>query len=82
MVTCNINDRIKFRLTVHGKQFLAKHLQKEYVKYGANARELYQPDCCGYIMMQLHEFMNIFGPAMTIGFDNVIENNELIFCGC
>lgn len=82
MVTCNINDHVKFRLTDHGRQVLENYLREQQMKYGIDSHELYKPDCCGCIRIPLHDFMRVFGPAMDIGFNIVVEKNELIFCGC
>jgi len=82
MVRFNINDKVKFKLTDYGKRFLEGHLANERRQYGIDARECYKPDCCGYIKMQMWEFMNLFGSTFEMGFRNqVIVNNELIFCG-
>jgi hypothetical protein len=81
MVTCNINEYVKFKLTKHGETVLESYLQNQKKQIGVDSHELYKPDCCGYIRTPLHDFMNVFGSAMVIGFDTVIENNELTFCG-
>jgi hypothetical protein len=81
MARFNINDKVKFELTEYGKQFLEAHLAEERKQFGIDAHDLYKPNYCGYIKMQVWEFMNLFGPTFKIGFqDQVIVNNELIFC--
>jgi hypothetical protein len=83
MASCNLNDQVKFRLTNLGKKVLTKYLQEQREKYGIDAHECYKTDCAGDMRIPLHDFMLVFGPAMGIGFDNqVIEKNELTFCGC
>lgn len=81
MVSCNINDKVKFKLTEYGVEVLEKHLKSQRDQYGIDAHELYKTDCCGYMRLHLHDFMNVFGSHITWHNNQIIENNELVFVG-
>jgi hypothetical protein len=81
MVSCNLNDRIRFRLTNYGKQVLEDYLKEQREKYGIDAHELYKTDCCGDMRLHLHDFMNVFGSHCVMGESQIIEHNELVFVG-
>ena len=81
MVSCNINDKVKFKLTEYGAEVLEKYLKSQRDQYGIDAHELYKSDCCGYMRLHLHDFMNVFGSSCVMGDPQIIENNELVFVG-
>lgn len=82
MVSCNLNDYVKFRLNKRGKMLLKEYLENQTKEFGVNAACLYKADSEGYIKIQLHDFMRVFGPMVGIDFNgSPIKNNELIFCG-
>ena len=81
MVSCNINDKVKFKLTEYGEDILEKYLKSQHDQYGIDAHELYKSDCCGYMRLHLHDFMNVFGRYCVVWHKQIIENNELVFVG-
>jgi hypothetical protein len=81
MVSYNINDKVRFKLTPYGKSVLESHLKSEHDQYGVDAHELYKPDCCGDIRLHLHDFIYVFGKHMMMGSPLIIEKNELVFVG-
>lgn len=81
MVSCNLNDIVKFKLTDYGKYILDDYFKTQREKYGIDAHELYEADWCGYIHLYLHDFMNVFGSHCVIGKPQIIERNELVFVG-
>ena len=48
MVSCNTNDRVKFKLTEYGVEVLEKYLKSQRDQYGINTHELYKTAGCGY----------------------------------
>lgn len=83
MFTYNINDRIKVKLTEHGKTILGHELAdtmsmlntlKFFEDYAP-----YHEDEDGYIKFQLWDFMRIFGSYFSLGSPLIIEHNEIIF---
>ena len=81
MVSCNLNDKVRFRLTNYGKQVLEDYLKGRRKKYGIDAHELYKEDCCGDMRLYLRDFMNVFGFHCATGESYIIERNELVFVG-
>lgn len=81
MARCNLNDKVKFKLTDAGKQYLANYLKEQRNKYGCDASACYQPDPLGHLTLHLHDLMATFGPGMQMGFPQLIVENILIFCG-
>lgn len=71
----NLNQRIEFKLSAHGKKFLDDHNEKvraksEFLKdYSAT-----KLDDKGVHSMLLHEAMRVFGGACVLGFDSPFEN--------
>jgi hypothetical protein len=82
MASCNLNDRVKFRLTPKGEKILNDYLAAQRAKHGCDAASCYRKDACGYRTCILWEFMNVFGPSMHIGLGSILDGNNLIFCGC
>jgi hypothetical protein len=81
MVSCNLNDKVRFKLTHYGNQILENYLKLQREKYGIDTHELYKVDCCGDMRLHLHDFMNVFGSHCVMGTLQIIENNELVFVG-
>jgi len=81
MVSCNINDKVRFKLTPYGKEVLEEYLKSQRDEFGIDAHKLYKSDCCGDIRLHLHDFMYVFGKHMVMGSRLIIENNELVFVG-
>lgn len=79
----NINDRIKVKLTKHGKSILNNydHYNLSEVEY-LNLPVSYSPhpaDADGYYEFTLWEFMSIFGAHFYNGGPQLLEDNEIIF---
>ena len=82
MFTYNINDKIKVKLTEHGKDILEKDITDtlgmlknfNYQKYSP-----YYTDKDGYTEFTLWDFMRIFGSHFYNGCFQIIEHNEIIF---
>ncbi len=81
MVSCNLNDKVRFKLTPYGESVLEQYLKSQREKYGIDAHELYKSDCCGDIRLYLHDFMYVFGKRCVMGTPQVIEKNKLVFVG-
>jgi len=62
-VNTNLNYNIKVKLTKQGKQI--------YKDYYNNDPPLLYLDYRGYATFQIHDFMNIFGPHLTMGNNNL-----------
>lgn len=75
MYIANINDSIKVKLTVHGRDILYTHVANTH----ATIYYHYNPDEDGYIKFTLWEFMQIFGSHLWNSCKQVIEQNEIIF---
>lgn len=83
MFTYNINDKIKVKLTEHGKTILRNEVADTMRKLqNLNLPDDYFPypeDEDGYTEFQLWDFMNIFGSHFYMGGSQIIKNNEIIF---
>lgn len=82
MFTYNINDKIKVKLTEHGKAILKKDVTDTLsMLKGFNYPDYspYHTDEDGYTEFQLWNFMRIFGSHFCVGCHPVIENNKIIF---
>ena len=82
MKTFNLNNFVKVKLTDYGKD-LFYHRQDEFNSFVG--KQILTPqyphvDEEGFTEFQLHEFMNVFGRYMTVGFNNIIENNNIYIC--
>ena len=81
----NINDKIKVKLTEHGKAILDKDvaniLPSQLIKTLISDKTYYpyHIDKDGYIEFQLWDFMRIFGPYFWNGCPHIIEHDEIIF---
>jgi hypothetical protein len=82
MASCNLNDSVRFKLTPRGEKILKDYLAAQQIDFGCNAASCYRKNECGYVTCALWEFMNVFGPHIAMGFNLIIEENTLIFCGC
>lgn len=85
-VRINLNEPVKFKLTDKGKDIFYHQydvFNKRMLDSG-RACSLIEPyfpkeDSNGYTTMQLWEFMNLYGPYMKIGFQNVLRPLEIIY---
>ncbi len=81
----NINDRIRVKLTEHGRSVLDKDVENTLSTSTIKtliSDKTYYPyhiDKDGYIEFTLWDFMRIFGPHFWNGCPQIIENNEIIF---
>ena len=79
----NINDKIKVKLTEHGKAILDKDVENILpVMKTLISDKTYYPyhvDRDGYIEFQLWNFMRIFGSHFWNGCPQILEHNEIIF---
>lgn len=79
----NLNDKVKFQITKHGKKKLEEYFLKleEYYEIPKNdvnyLREKFSKEI---VEMQLWEFMSIFGKSCYCGAENICENNEIEIC--
>lgn len=75
----NINHIVKVKLTDHGENVLAAHLEtyKEYLP--SNYNTIYSVDAAGYREFQLWDLMYIFSDFIYPGAPICFENNEIIF---
>lgn len=83
-VRCNLNDRIRFKLTDHGKDIYYHQYDTFNVLSRTHGLQIIQPrypetDENGYSQMQVWRFMEIYGPYMSVSEPNVIEPLELEF---
>ena len=79
MKAFNLNDIIKVKLTDRGKD-IYYHQHDELNKfYGKEVLKPRYPkvDSNGFTSFQLWHFMEIYGPHMHIGMNNVIEHNDI-----
>lgn len=83
MFTYNTNDKIKVKLTEHGKAILEHEVADTMnMLKNLNFSSDYFPypeDEDGYTEFQLWKFMRIFGAYFYNGCTQIIENNEIIF---
>lgn len=83
-ISINVNHFVKIKLTDFGKEVYAHQndeLNKFIKSHGApplDPRKL-DSDEEGYVRLQLWEFMNIFGDAMHMGSQPVIECNTMLY---
>ncbi len=77
--TYNLNDRVEFEPTMTGIRALVEHYGKEDLRHNLSAEMVLNalrkrgPD--GGVLLQLWEFMKIFGPGMGNGSDAVAHLN-------
>lgn len=78
----NINDKIKVKLTEHGRSILEKDVTNTLsMLNGFNYQDYspYHTDEEGYTEFTLWDFMRIFGSHFQMGCQQIIEKNEIIF---
>lgn len=78
----NINDKIKVKLTEHGRSILEKDVTNTLsMLKGFNYQDYspYHTDEEGYTEFTLWDFMRIFGSHFQMGCQQIIEKNEIIF---
>lgn len=80
-VTINLNEYVKFKLTDKGKDIFYHQYDAMNAYWGRQIIEPHFPktDDDGYVKMQLHEVMRLYGNYMKIGDKSVIENNEILY---
>ena len=82
MFNCNVNDRIKVKLTEYGNFILEKDITdtlgmlKNFI---CQEYPSYHIDENGYMEFTLWDFMRIFGAYFYNGCPQIIEHNEIIF---
>lgn len=83
MFTYNINDKIKVKLTEHGKAILRNEVADTMRKLkNLNLPDDYFPypeDEDGYTEFQLWNFMRIFGSHFWNGCPPILDTNKIIF---
>lgn len=83
MFTYNINDKIKVKLTEHGKAILRNEVADTMRKLkNLNLPDDYFPypeDEDGYTEFQLWNFMRIFGSHFCNGCPAILDTNKIIF---
>jgi hypothetical protein len=67
----NINNNVRFKLTKHGRQYLAKLNRSDKVLYKYPLK--FKTDKDGYCRDQLWHLMHIFGPALFLGSNEPIK---------
>ena len=81
MVRINLNDFVRFKLTARGREIFEHHLDDalKYLPDVDRSKLEEATDFNGYKKMQLHRFMNIFGPYLMNGAPVPVENVEIIY---
>lgn len=76
--TLNLNDIIRVKFTDYGKD-IYYHRHDDLIDRGVHLKRNYPTiDDDGYSAMQLHHFMNVFGPHLKIGIGNlIIKDNDI-----
>ena len=80
-VRINLNDDVRFKLTARGRGIYDHHLD-DVLKFLPDLdRSKLEPrkDSNGYSIMQLHRFMNIFGPHLINGAPVPVERFEIVY---
>lgn len=80
-VRINLNDDVRFKLTARGRGIYEHHLD-DVLKFLPDLdRSKLEPrkDSNGYSIMQLHRFMNIFGPHLINGAPVPVERVEVVY---
>ena len=80
-VRINLNDFVRFKLTDFGRRIYS-HRLNEVLKYlpGIDRSNVgLVEDSEGYARMQLHAFMNMFGPQLINGAPVPVERLEIIY---
>ena len=81
-IRINLNETVKFKLTDYGKT-LYYHRYDDFIQMSGT--EFVMPhfpkeDEEGYVTMQLWDFMNLYGPYMSMGSESVIQPLEIVLC--
>lgn len=77
----NINDKIKVKLTEHGRSILEKDVTDTLGRLkGFNISDYspYHTDDEGYTEFRLWDFMRIFGSHFWNGCPQILEHNEIV----
>lgn len=70
MITVNLNDRVRFKITEHGKNALRLRSLQTKVNM---LRYIGEPDPDGWHSLQLWEFCFYFGPSLYMGSQLPVE---------
>lgn len=71
-LSLNLNDTVKIKLTDRGREIVKKH----YKEYPGLQKKFMRKT--GYIEVQVHEMMNIFGDHMIMGLPSPFKHNEIL----
>ena len=77
----NLNDRIRVRLTLLGVKIFYSQFDELNMSLGREVLEPHMPviNKDGYTEMQLWYFIQLYGPYIGVGIENVIEPLDIIF---
>ena len=77
----NLNDRIRVRLTPLGVKIFYSQFDELNLSLGREVLEPHMPaiNKDGYTEMQLWHFIQLYGPYIGVGRENVIEPLDIIF---
>lgn len=77
----NLNDRIRVRLTPLGVKIFYSQFDDLNLSLGREVLEPHMPEIekDGYTEMQLWHFIQLYGPYIGVGRENVIEPLDIIF---
>lgn len=83
-IRINLNDKVKFRLTLWGKEVYSHRFDEVNEKLKDRGVQPITPhlpklDEDGYCSMQLWDFMNTFGRYIGMALPNVVEPLDIIF---
>lgn len=80
-VRINLNEYVRFKLTDAGLAIYRHQFDDAISLYPQIKTKLLKPrlDSEGYASMQLHRFMSVFGPHLTLGEPAPIERLEIVY---
>lgn len=79
----NINHSVKVKVTEYGYEVWLTH-ENKFVQFSGTIKTVTieelkaKQDEDGYTKFQLWDMMSIFGPKMTMGFENLIDTNIIL----
>lgn len=79
----NINHSVKVKVTEYGYEVWLAH-ENKFVQFSGTIKSVTieelkaKQDEDGYTKFQLWDMMSIFGPKMTMGFENPIDTNIIL----
>ena len=82
-VKINLNELVWFKLTDHGKD-LYYHQNDRFIELNPRAAEILKPrmpavDSDGYSQMALWQFMELYGPHMHMGSQDILKPLEIVY---